>query len=96
MIKIVEITQNYLIQIDGQIKYIINSGEIVYIPFSKHKRACLGRQFAYIEMLTVMAILLKKYDIKNNSLNELDVKEAGTLIVPKLKLQFNNINEKIK
>jgi len=35
----------------------------LYCPFAIGKRACLGRQFAYIEMLTVIATILQKYRV---------------------------------
>lgn len=54
----------------------------LYCPFAIGKRACLGRQFAYIEMLTVIAIILQKYRIlpcKEGS--EVKFHEGGTLVV---------------
>jgi len=54
----------------------------LYCPFALGKRACLGRQFAFIEMLTVTSMMLQKYRILPAP-RSLDVKlhEGGTLIV---------------
>lgn len=54
----------------------------LYCPFAIGKRACLGRQFAYIEMLTVIGCLLQRYRIlPSTSVPEVKIHEGGTLVV---------------
>jgi cytochrome P450 len=43
-----------------------------YIPFSEGPRACLGRRFAQVEVLAVLAVIFSQYSI------ELDVGEFAT------------------
>jgi len=56
----------------------------MYCPFALGKRACLGRQFAYVEMLTVLSMFLQKYRILPGD-HAVDIhptiNEAGTLVV---------------
>lgn len=35
-----------------------------YIPFSDGQRACLGRRFAQVEVLTVLAVIFKEYSVE--------------------------------
>lgn len=35
-----------------------------YIPFSDGQRACLGRRFAQVEILTVLAVIFKEYSVE--------------------------------
>jgi cytochrome P450 len=37
-----------------------------YVPFSEGPRACLGRRFAQVEILAVLAVLLKEYSFELN------------------------------
>ncbi|CAK8989510.1 Cytochrome P450 3A21 (CYPIIIA21) (Cytochrome P450 CM3A-10) [Durusdinium trenchii] len=54
----------------------------LYCPFAIGKRACLGRQFAYIEMLTVISMILQNYRIlPSDKTNEVKIHEGGTLVV---------------
>jgi len=55
----------------------------LYCPFAIGKRACLGRQFAYIEMLTVVSMILQKYRImpSKDGPPEIKIHEGGTLVV---------------
>lgn len=43
-----------------------------YIPFSEGFRSCLGRRFAQVEVLAVLAVVLREYSV------ELDVSEFAT------------------
>ena len=55
----------------------------LYCPFSIGKRACLGRQFAYVEMLTVISSLLQRYHISptDDGASTVNMFEGGTLCV---------------
>mmetsp|Transcript_17694 Transcript_17694/g.28642 ORF Transcript_17694/g.28642 Transcript_17694/m.28642 type:complete len:680 (-) Transcript_17694:1254-3293(-) len=57
----------------------------LYCPFALGKRACLGRQFAYVEMLTVLSMFLQKYRIlpfdEKAPPQEVKIHEGGTLVV---------------
>ncbi|KAH9258638.1 hypothetical protein BASA81_003140 [Batrachochytrium salamandrivorans] len=56
----------------------------LYCPFAIGKRACLGRQFAYIEMLTVIGTILQRYRIvpsTEKGATEVKIHEGGTLVV---------------
>ena len=59
----------------------------VYCPFAIGKRSCLGRHFAYIEMLTVVSTILRKFEIVITQKHDPSILEAGTLLIdPKLRL----------
>lgn len=62
--------------------------ERVYCPFALGKRSCFGRQFAYIEMLTVVSSILRKYALRHARDSNMDVFEAGTLLLRNLKVHF--------
>lgn len=51
----------------------------VYKPFGTGHRACLGRQFAYHEILLTLAHILHQYDLHTDPGYELDVAEQITL-----------------
>jgi cytochrome P450/cytochrome b involved in lipid metabolism len=54
----------------------------LYCPFAIGKRACLGRQFAFVEILTVMVALLQRYRIcLNKNSPNVKIHEGGTLVV---------------
>lgn len=52
-----------------------------YIPFSDGQRACLGRRFAQVEVLTVLAIIFKEYSVElavdEFPMSEKDITEIG-------------------
>mmetsp|Transcript_539 Transcript_539/g.536 ORF Transcript_539/g.536 Transcript_539/m.536 type:complete len:454 (+) Transcript_539:1-1362(+) len=62
----------------------------VYCPFALGKRACLGRQFAYFEMLTVISMVLQKFRlIPIKGADKINIHEGGTLVVKNdFRLQF--------
>lgn len=54
----------------------------LYCPFAIGKRACLGRQFAYIEMLTTVSMFLQRYKILPSERGSgVTLHEGGTLVV---------------
>ena len=54
----------------------------LYCPFAIGKRSCLGRQFAYIEMLTVIASILQKFRVfPKKGAPDVKISEGGTLVV---------------
>jgi cytochrome P450 len=59
----------------------------VYCPFAMGKRQCLGRQFAYVEMLTVVAMVLQKFRLHTVHGRAPRVVEGGTLLIHNLQVQ---------
>jgi len=53
----------------------------VYCPFAIGKRSCLGRHFAYVEMLTLVSAILLRYEIFIVQKNPPSLIEAGTLLI---------------
>lgn len=53
----------------------------VYCPFAIGKRSCLGRHFAYVDMLTVVAAVLRRYQIVVIQPHPPKLSEAGTLLI---------------
>ena len=67
----------------------------VYCPFAIGKRSCLGRHFAYIEMLTVVSTILRKFEIVITQKHDPAILEAGTLLIdPKLRLGLKPLEKK--
>jgi len=67
--------------------------ERVYCPFALGKRSCFGRQFAYIEMLTVMSSILRMYHIREARNSKIDVYEGGTLLIRNFRTNFTPLEE---
>ncbi len=74
-------------EIDGQ----QDPRQRVYCPFALGKRSCLGRQFAYIEMLAVISRILQKYHIGKAVDSSPNIIEGGTLIVDGVRIEFEDI-----
>eukprot|EP00939_MAST-03C_sp_MAST-3C-sp1_P005125 g5125.t1 len=59
----------------------------VYCPFAIGKRSCLGRHFAYVEMLSLVSAILLRYEVLVVQKDPPALIEAGTLLIdPKLRL----------
>ncbi|MGK8555676.1 cytochrome P450 [Nocardia gipuzkoensis] len=54
-------------------------GQHVYKPFGTGTRACIGRQFAYHEVMLALAHVLHAYDFEHNPGYKLDIAEQITL-----------------
>ena len=66
----------------------------VYCPFAMGKRSCLGRQFAYIEMLTVVSMILQRFRIYTIDDEPPQIIEGGTLVVDEnLQLALEPLND---
>ncbi len=76
-------------EIDGQ----QDPRQRVYCPFALGKRSCLGRQFAYIEMLAVISRILQKYHIGKAKDSSPNIIEGGTLIVDGVRIEFEDIEK---
>ena len=63
--------------IDGQ----KDPSQRVYCPFAIGKRSCLGRHFAYVEMLTLVSSLLRRFEIVIVQDSPPSLIEAGTLLI---------------
>ena len=85
--------------IDASIDEGVDLEERVYAPFALGKRACLGRQFAYFEMLTVISMILQRFRLSpTDGHDQLEILEGGTLVVKNnLRLNFKpyDANEKV-
>jgi len=66
----------------------------VYCPFAIGKRQCLGRQFAYVEMLTVISMLLRKYRLIPVPGAKPNVIEGGTLLIHGLRIRLEPLVDK--
>lgn len=60
----------------------------VFRPFGTGPRSCIGRQLAYQEMLTTLAIILKRFDLESDPSYKLQVSERLTLAPAGLRLKF--------
>jgi len=68
--------------IDAEIDKDRDPEQRLYCPFAMGKRACLGRQFAEIEMLTVISTILQRYRVLPcKDAPEVKIHEGGTLVV---------------
>lgn len=90
---------------DSSIDKEKDPNERVFCPFAMGKRACLGRQFAFIEMLTVISSIVQRYEVRtidfgSNEEHPDDVRypnivEGGTLLVKDtFRLVFEPLREK--
>jgi cytochrome P450 len=73
--------------------YLKNSSqgaERIFRPFGTGPRACIGRQLAYQEMLTTLAIILKRFDLESDPSYNLRVSERPALKPEGLRLKFLN------
>jgi unspecific monooxygenase len=61
----------------------------LYRPFGVGMRACIGRQFAYHEMLLVLATILRYYDLEPDPGYQLAVKETITLKPDRLRMKIS-------
>ena len=57
---------------DDKENYVSTKSTAIYIPFSRGPRACIGRHFAMLEMLVILATLLSRFrihatEVKNDS-----------------------------
>ncbi|WP_330179091.1 cytochrome P450 [Nocardia sp. NBC_01503] len=59
----------------------------LYRPFGVGMRACIGRQFAYHEIVLVLATMLRNYDLEPDPNYRLKVKETITLKPDQLRLR---------
>eukprot|EP00924_Labyrinthula_sp_SR-Ha-C_P011711 snap_masked-scaffold_17-processed-gene-6.36-mRNA-1 protein AED:0.43 eAED:0.44 QI:0/-1/0/1/-1/1/1/0/691 len=76
-----------------------DESERVFCPFALGKRACLGRQFAYVEILTVLSLILRKYkvefevDEEGNPNEKMEFLEGGTVSIDQnFSLKFTELN----
>jgi len=67
--------------------------ERVYCPFALGKRSCFGRQFAMIEMITVLARILQKFHIEVAPGCKPKILEGGTLLIEGLSVIFRPIED---
>jgi cytochrome P450/predicted heme/steroid binding protein len=77
--------------LDSAIDASVVASERVYAPFALGKRGCFGRQFAYIEMLTVLSHLVHSYNIMPMDSSTPVLKEGGTLLVSGVKCFFEPV-----
>ena len=61
----------------------------IYRPFGVGMRACIGRQFAYHEILMVLATIIKNFDIEPDTSYTLRVQETITLKPEGLRLKLH-------
>ncbi|MGV9411654.1 cytochrome P450 [Nocardia sp. NPDC003693] len=61
----------------------------LYRPFGVGLRACIGRQFAYHEIVLVLATILANYDLEPDPDYRLRVKETITLKPDRLRLKVS-------
>ncbi|WP_431949234.1 cytochrome P450 [Nocardia lijiangensis] len=61
----------------------------LYRPFGVGMRACIGRQFAYHEIVLVLATILRNYDLVPDPNYQLKVKETITLKPDQLRLKVS-------
>ncbi|NIL77355.1 cytochrome P450 [Rhodococcus sp. B10] len=61
----------------------------LYKPFGTGMRACIGRQFAYQEILTALALIVRNSELTANPDYELKIVESITLRPSELKLRIN-------
>ncbi|WP_225730976.1 MULTISPECIES: cytochrome P450 [unclassified Nocardia] len=61
----------------------------LYRPFGVGMRACLGRQFAYHELILVLATILRHYDLEADPNYRLRVRETITLKPDALRLKLS-------
>ncbi|XP_035727388.1 cytochrome P450 4C1-like [Vespa mandarinia] len=73
-----------------------NNSSSYFFPFSYGKRNCIGQQFAMLEIITVIATLLKRFRVIINKpieIAEIDVKFSITLTPTKpIRLKFERRN----
>ncbi|XP_035727376.1 cytochrome P450 4g15-like isoform X2 [Vespa mandarinia] len=73
-----------------------NNSSSYFFPFSYGKRNCIGQQFAMLEIITVIATLLKRFRViidKPIEIAEIDVKFSITLTPTKpIRLKFERRN----
>lgn len=67
--------------LDASIDGGMDPGQRVYCPFAMGKRSCLGRQFAYIEMLTVISMILQRFRVYPIDEAPPRIVEGGTLVI---------------
>ena len=81
--------------IDPSIDAGMDAQQRVYCPFALGKRACLGRHFAFIEILTVLTLLLQNFKIEPSKYSApLKITEGATLTVDRsLLLSFRPLTE---
>ncbi|OZC55461.1 cytochrome P450 [Rhodococcus sp. 06-621-2] len=61
----------------------------LYKPFGTGMRACIGRQFAYHEILTALALIVRDTELTAKLDYELKIVESITLRPSELRLRFN-------
>ena len=64
---------------DGNLKKFEEQG--VFLPFGTGKRKCLGMNFAYVEVKTVVAEIVRNFVVKVNSNTRSDNKLDGSSFV---------------
>jgi len=80
--------------LDPSVDAHMDPAERMYCPFALGKRACLGRQFAYVEMLTVVSTMLQRFDISPlPGARPPKVVEGGTLVISGLQLVLEPLSD---
>ncbi|WP_421841991.1 cytochrome P450 [Mycobacterium sp.] len=66
------------------------SPDRIFRPFGTGARSCIGRQLAYQEMLTTLAVILERFDLESDPRYNLRVSERLALRPDGLRLKFSS------